>query len=298
MASTSELIAQQYPFLAWLANDPEIGPLLRKAVDVRTPYSPEKFTAELMNTNWWKSQSDAQREWNVTQNTRPGEANMQRKAYWTELAASAKRMGVSLTSNQIKFIAEIGLQQGLPVDSTIIQQAITREWRGTDYGAGQIGVDAQSIRAMAQGEYFRPMSTNEAHELSRRIARGEDTIDSIRARLQKQASDRFPHLRDQLAAGISPAQIVEPFRQIVADELELGGAENVNMNNATWRKLLTGVRDPGTQKIRAMTESEVMSLARKDERFWKTANGRQLDNEMATSLANVFGKRKSVGVSF
>ena len=286
-----EDVMESYPTLAFLLGDPEIGPLLTAAVDPNQGYSPQTFQAKLYQTNWWKNQSDTQREWLIKSQTDKGTANQQRSSYWAELDALAKRMGVSLTNAEIRWISEIALAQGWSLDSAQLRQAIVKQWRGTDYGAGQIGADSQTIRALATGQFFRPMSTNEAHELARRVAAGTDTLESIQTRLRTEAAERFPHLRDRLGEGMTVAQIVEPYRQIVAEELEMGDVSEVNMSNPTWRKLL-GVNQ-GDGKMRMMTESEVISMARSQDRWWKTSRGRQADASMTTSLMGIFGKRAS-----
>lgn len=289
-----ENIREQYPTLSFLVDHPEIGPLLRDAVDPNKGFSPQTFQAKLYQTNWWKSQSNTQREWLIKSQTDPGSANAERKTGWNELDAMAKRMGVSLTPAQVKWLTETALANGQSLDSVEVKRGIMKLWRGTDYGKGQVGVDAQSIRALAQSEYFRPMSSNEAHELARRVATGDDTLESIKTRLQSQAAERFPHLRQRISEGLTPAQIVEPYRQIVAEELEYGDISEVNvMTDPKWRRLL-GIRQ-SDGKMRMMTESEVMLAARQQPRWWSTSRGKEADAGMASTLMNVFGARKSLG---
>lgn len=294
----AELIAEQYPFLAFLANHPEVGPLLQKAVDINSPYSPEKFTSELMKTNWWTKQSDAQREWQITQNVRPGEAAQRRNSYKLGVHMAANAFGAQLTPQQIAFFTEIGLSQGLDPNGPEMMEALRRARKGApSKGYGKVGVSAHEIRASAEGQWFVRPNMNDVTRMAENVALGRDSLESINARYSLQARKRYPHLAEELMSGMTLAEIVAPLRDTVAQELERTPAD-ININgHPVWRQLVTGIRDPTTKKVRQMTESEAIRLARQQDPWWKTANGRQMDNNMATSLANIFGKRKSTGVS-
>lgn len=286
-----EEVAERFPSLIALLNEPEIGGLLTRAV--QETWSPGKFQSEFIASNWFRSQSESQRRWWVMGATDPGEAKLQRGTYRGELTTFANQLGVSLTGAQATYLTELALAQGHAVDSAWMRNQLVKLWSSGDRRQGQIGVLAQQVRAISEGEYFESMTSKRATQLAFDIVRGNATMEEYQMRLQARSADRFPHLKDRIASGQTLAQIVEPYRNIVADELELGGASAVNMRTPLWRQLL-GIRDPKSGKTRLPTESDVIRLARSQPQWWKTARGQEMDAGMASTLMNVFGARKTI----
>lgn len=282
-----EEVAERFPSLVALLNQPEIGGLLTRAV--QESWSPGKFQSEFVASNWFRSQSESQRRWWVMGATDPGEAKLQRGTYHGELTSFANQLGVSLTKPQATYLTELALAQGHAVDSNWMRNQLVKLWNGGDQRKGQIGVLAQQVRSISEGEYFEPMAGNRAYGLARDIVRGNATMEEYQMRLQARAADRFPHLKQRIVNGETLAQIVEPYRNIVADELELGGAGAVNMKSPLWRQLL-GIQDG--KNMRMLTESEVLTLARSQPRWWGTSNGRAADHGMTRKLLQTFGQRK------
>jgi hypothetical protein len=272
-----------------LLNIPEVASLLEQAVDPNSPISTTSFMSKLRDTNWFKGQSESQRNWFVTAQTDPGEARQQRDRYRTALTQFSKQLGVSLPSNLVKWLAEVGLQRGWEVDSPEMRNQIVRQWNGGDLRKGSIAVDAQRIRAVSEAEYFEPMSGKRAYQLALDIARGNRTMEEYQMRFQARAGDRFPHLKQRIINGESLAQIVEPYRNIVADELEMGDVGAVDMKNPIWRQLL-GVKDTNG-KSRMLSESEVITLARSQRQWWGTAKGQAADNGLTRKILQTFGAR-------
>lgn len=290
MATLRERIAERYPDMLPLLGIPEVAKLLEQAVDPNSPMSATSFQSKLRATKWFRGQSASERQWYVTSQSDPGEATQQREQYRSALSHFSQTLGVKLSPAQIAWLSEIGLAQGLEVNSDRMRAEIIRQWGGKDLRRGEIGTNAQEIMRMAKAEFFRPMSSNESYELAKRVALGSDTMESIRTRLMAQAGDRFPHLRQRISEGLTPGQIVEPYRAIVAEELEYGDISEVNMNNPTWKQLLGVKQKDG--KMRMLTESETMMLARSQRRWWDTQNGRSADAGLTRKLLESFGVRR------
>lgn len=294
-------IAEQYPFLAFLANDSQVGPILRKAVDVNTPYSEGKFTAEIMKTRWWRKQADAKREWEILRHTRPGEAKHQLRLARSRVQRTGQAFGTSLTKNQRNWLAMAVVQGGMQWDDPRITDFFIKTWSWQDRHVGQVGEALSHIRQI-NNEYFDRPTGNIRSRRKRdrdalRIAAGRDTLEAYRQRKQMGAFHRFPHMKEALAQGLTPQQVVAPLQEIVAEEMGFANPEQVNvLKNPRYRKLLYGVRDPKTKKTRMMTDSDVTRLVRTDPKWWQTANGKAADSEMASTLLELFGERKRMGV--
>jgi hypothetical protein len=294
----AEQVMEQYPTLSFLLGDPEIGPLLTKAVDPNTGFSPSTFQAKLYQTNWWKRQSATQREWLIKQHTDPGSARQEREAMNASVTQRAAEMGVTLSVNQMRWLRESMLANGQTADGPELTQALAKLWTFKDRGKGQIGAYRGQVMEMAKQYFSNTMTQSSRHgraTLDRqavRIASGQDTIEGLQHRMQLEAMRRFPHMKEMLEAGMTPYDVVQPMREIVAEEMEYATPDQVNvLKNPVWRKLL-GVRDR-EGKMRLLTESEVVRMAREQPTWWKTSNGRTADNQMASALLNAFGERKS-----
>jgi hypothetical protein len=297
MPSVAETVMAQYPSLAWLLNDPEVGPLLTQAVDPNVGFSPQTFQAKLMETTWWKQRSATGRAFEVTWNTDPATAIQSVDAYTAELQALANNLGVGMTSDQRIMLAHWGLLTGNAPDSAIMRQKLvdmSSQANGAILGGtGQMGAIAQDIGSLFRGQWFTDSTMQGYLDLTKAVAAGYDSMESINARLKVQAAQRFPHLADRINAGETLAQIAAPFQQLVASELELDGPGAVSMAPGSEWQELWNYRDPDTGDVRAMTESEALAKIRDRAAWWQTSKGQQLDSTATTNMLNIFGARKT-----
>jgi len=297
MPSVAETVMAQYPSLAWLLNDPEVGPLLTQAVDPNVGFSAQTFQAKLMETTWWKTRSEAGRNFEVQWNTDPATATQSVDAYVAELNALANNLGVGLTNDQKLYIAHWGLGHGAAPNSAQIRQQLINLSAASNGniigGTGQLGVISAQIGDLFRGQWFYDSTMQGYLDLTKAVGAGYDSLESINARLKVQAAQRFPHLADRIAAGETLAQIAAPFQQLVANELELDGPGAVSMMPGSEWQELWNYRDPDTGDMRAMTESEALAKIRDRAAWWQTSKGQQLDSTATTNMLNIFGARKT-----
>lgn len=284
----ADTIRENYPQYAWAINDPELGPLLREAVNPAQPFSATHFRAKLMATKWWRTRSESQRAWDILKHTDPGAANQSRAQFMTQLYNLAGKLGVNLTSAQKRWITESALQRGLGADSQEVMAGLARIY-GNKTGGGQLGASRRQVQQMARNEYMVPVSQREMNSWGNGLVLGTRTEEAIRMEMAKRAASRYPHLKTELIAGKSMRDLFDGHIQTIAEELELD-PQNVNLMDARWNKVLD-TYDSGANVHRAATLSETMSLARRDNRFWKTTNGRAMGSSLSTMLLKEFGKR-------
>lgn len=288
-------VKRDYPDLWFLFGNPEIGPLLRDAVDPNKGFGPEEFKAKLFATHWYRQRSQSMRNWEILQHTDPGEANQRRRSYRINLQTIGSKLGIPLSHAELGFLTEVGLQRSQDPNSPEVLFGLMQmaQKMGSKVGPGAIRTAAHDARDLARGQYFQSMDRAHMYHWGRAIVGGTKSINDLNEELQKQAMARYPYLKEQLMGGQTLAQVVQPLREIVANELELGSGNNVDvMNNPNWRKLLS-YHDASTGKVRLMTDSEALTLARSDPRYWKTAKGTQQDAGMVNFLFNTFGERKA-----
>lgn len=294
MATAAQRIAEQFPFLAFLANDPQIGPLLSKAVDVNQPYSPEKFRAEVMKTNWWRKQSETQRAGAIMAATDPGQWWQVNRELQSNIGAMEQRLGVRLTAAERKWIASVAAGRGWAADSREILDAIIRTGKrhGVKHGAIQTGTE--SVKAIAAGEFFYRMPQKDADYWGTMIAKGDVTVDDWRAHMMKRTWNTMPQFRQFIRDGVSPGQALEGYRNLIAEEMGYSSIAQVDVFSPKWRPLL-GIRDAKTNQTRLPTETEVIHMARSQPEWWTTVRGREADAQAATAMAAVFGERAAIG---
>lgn len=72
---------EQYPQFGWAFQDPEISQILRDAIKPENRWTPAVVQGKVMQTNWWKSKTDAERDWLQTLATNPAQATRELNNY-------------------------------------------------------------------------------------------------------------------------------------------------------------------------------------------------------------------------
>lgn len=286
--SVEQQIREQYPSMAWLLKDPEIGQLLRDAVDPSKGFSPQAFEAKVKGTKWYTSRTQAQRDWEILWNTDKATARQRLQEYTDAIYRTAQRLGVNINPNQLKMVAAWGVQRGIDPSSPDILGHLSRLYGGQP-ASGAITTASNRMAAIAAGEFLMPVSKKQADIWGRWIATGVKTEEDMREQLRNMAISKFPYLAKQIQAGETPETIFAPHRQTIANELELSPGE-INLADGKWSKVL-GLYDRSMKQTRPMTIYEAQTLARQDERFWKTSKGGELQAGLTNTLLKTFGKR-------
>lgn len=137
----SEQILRDYPSFAYLLNDPEIGPLLLEAIDPNKGFDAATFQAKIMQTNWWKTSSASQRQWETLIATDPATAEQQKSQFSNTLAESARRAGVNLSGDQLNWLTNWYLPKGIAANDPQIARDIFNLYKdqpGIRTGTGDI----------------------------------------------------------------------------------------------------------------------------------------------------------------
>lgn len=290
--SVLDEIRQQYPTLAFLVNDPEIGPLLKDAVDPNKGFSPQEFQARLYQTNWWKSRSAVKRNMETMAHTDPGEY----KRLLTDAASKtrlfARQLGYNLSSNEIRWIATTNLNNGVQVGSEefmLQMRNFLSKKKAKDFDvAGGVSAAAMKAREIAARQYYVPFSDAEAKQWGIDLALGMKDEAAFQNHMLVRAASMYPHLKQLLYQGQSMEDIFSGHRELIAQELEI--SPNQIDFTKDFKKVLYQV-DPETGKPRPMTLHETQTLARQDSRWWGTSGGRKADAGMANFMLKMFGKR-------
>lgn len=284
-----DTIRENYPQYAWALNDPELGPLLKKAVDPAQPFSPTRFNASLMATSYWRKRSASQRQWDITRNSDPGSANAARGEFRTELQRMAKRLGVHLSANEMIYMTESYVAQGIAPDDPRVIAALGGMYARKKGKGGEFGAAETTVRNMANNDYMVAVTPHWVQTYGRRLITGHTTEDVVREELSRKAASQYQHLASELRSGITMKELFDGHVATLAEELELD-PETINLRDAKWRKILDTV-DPKSGSHRAATLSEVQQMARSRDEFWKTSKGKEMGSGLSTYLLEAFGAR-------
>lgn len=286
-----EDVREQYPTLAFLLNDPEVGPLLRKAVDPNSTYSPGRFQAELMQTRWWTTRSQSAREYDILASTDKGTFKQNIQTYKTGILHRAQQLGVALNQSELSWLANSMYRNGQSMDGPELNAALAkiRSSSPSRQREGAIRTYARAARGRASGSYFLTMNPGSAERWGNWIATGQKTEQDLETYLREKAAAKYPWLAKSLNAGQTMQDMFSDHVSTIAETLELD-PNAVNLTDKRWNKVLN-YQDPRTGERRAMTTGEAQYLARQDHRFWRTAGGREQDAQGARMILEMFGKR-------
>lgn len=128
-------VSISYGYLAAFLDTPEVGDLLRMAA--RQGWSQARLEVELQKTSFWKTTTQAQRQWDALKEQNPQDAQGQALTREAEIDALAKQIGVRLDPADLKKIADDSIRFGWA--QTQIRSAVAAEY---EYSGGTEKVPA------------------------------------------------------------------------------------------------------------------------------------------------------------
>jgi hypothetical protein len=292
MASVQDRVAERWPDLLPLLRHPEIGKLLTQAVEQQ--WSPGVFQSKFRASNWFRSQPQSSREWWVLKAMDPGEAKTRMGAQAAGIRQQAGILGIALTEAEVKYMADAGIRLGIAPDSPqaihgLLQFGRTNKNR---MKAGAYNTARRAVANVAVGTWLRPLDATSQDKWGYYIAMGQKTLDDFNESMARDAGNRYPHMRDQIRAGMTTSEIVQPMVEAYAREMDWDarGLMSKLHTNPQFGGLL-GIKDPKTGKMRLPTEYESTVMARQRSDWAATTSGREKYAAMGNSLLQAFGKR-------
>lgn len=288
-----DTIKQEFPQWAWAFSHPELGPILREAAG-GVGFSPNTFKAKIQGTKWWKGQSAAQRDWQILIHNDPGQAKAKRNLGQRLLGEAATRLGVKLSSKQRIFLSEIMNSKGLSPDDPAMVQAIYNIYKqqGVARGPGAITTARKQARNIATREYFVNMSEREAINWGINMATGRMTEDDLRQQMSARAASRYAQnksLVKSLNEGASMRDLFDGHIQLIADTLEID-PDLIDLSKGRWSKVVDSVdQETGDHYSLNLGDTEV--LAKRDDRYWGTKQGKASAAGLTQMIYKSFGLR-------
>ena len=213
-----------------------------------------------------------------------------------QLADKARQVGSGIASDpaalrkaaENMYITNVGIDDAMVTD--FIAAAIrpiggTIGGVGTEGYSGQALKDYQSIQSIARANGFRvkdiiPGGMNEQQVLQG-IATGKLDANRIEQDARKMAAQGQPqYVRDLLGQGYNLDQVYAPYRQTMANLLEVN-ADEIDLNDQTLR---SAISDKGDMNI-----FDFKKTLKKDSRWQYTENAKQEVSDMTLKILRDFG---------
>lgn len=284
-----EDIVKKYPYLSFLLDDPDVGPLLREA-DAHG-MDADVFQSRLMQTPWWKRTSDTARSYYALKTGDPATYERRRN----ELKAQVQEIGGALgygsdvlDEGYLNHFADKALEFGLSARQ--IQAMIADEITPL-IGASEKGNPLRDIRNIQQ-QYSYAIDNAGLMYWSKEIAAGRQTVENFENMVRQQMKDLFPNLKGQFDSGMTFKQIIDPYRQILSKEFDGRSMEDFDfMGDAKWRHVIDYV-DEKTGVHRTMSMQELQKYARAQPEWRNTKNAKDQVAQLGEQLLQSFGAVK------
>lgn len=286
-AALRQKIITEYPAFAHLVDNEEIANLLTLAS--AQGWDITKLQANLYGTNWWKHNTESQRQWDTLVATDKQSAQEQRNQKWTAIKLEAGRLGVKLSEQQVIQISEGALRNGWSDDQ--VRGLILSKAKAGQFVAGSVRATAQEIRALGK-QYALPLASSQVWNWATRIAAGSFDMDGLRSQLVTYSQNRFAKNAGILRA-LEKGQTVEDFMAPVIGRV----AEELGMNadgfdlTTGWGKQLVNHKDSETGEFRIMNDTEAIQWARSQNRWRDTGNARTLATQLSDGITQKMGRR-------
>lgn len=274
-------------YYAVVQSVPELQDLLKKAVGPPA-WSDAKFEYELRQTAWWKTTTDSARQWDLISQMDPATAQQQIDARIVEFRnAALSQFQVDLSTTDLTRLAKDSLRNGWTqqmIVNAIGLQATKTSGGLSDLSSGFIG---QGLKQTAN-EYGVVLSQQTFNKWVSDIASGKETKETFQQYALNTAKTMFPALSQQLDAGLTFQQIVDPYKNVAANILEIN-PDSINFLDPKWSRAVSMV--DGNQQ-RMMNYNEWGDYLRQERSFGYeyTSEARSRAYEVSNNLANLFGK--------
>lgn len=283
--------AKDYHYaLAFLKSEPEIWKLFQQAVSTgpKGSWTPEKFTAELRETKWFKTHNDTYRT-NWEQMNSPDSATWDtRLTEFTErIRNSAAAGGAQLSDKELAKFAKDGLLYGW--SDEIIANKLTGyiDTLGkTGHYGGEAGVNEDALRKYAM-DYGQKISSGTLQNWVVKLARGDTTLQDFKASMSKMAEVKYAPYSEQIRKGMTVRDIADPYMQEMADTLELN-VDNLDVFDPKIQAALTA-QNADSNKQGELNKYDFSRTLREDPRWLRTKGAQDQTMNITRNLMKDWG---------
>lgn len=284
--SKKELAAQYGYAMEVIYANPELRQLFERALNAEDgQWEPALFLARVKDTDWWKHGKYWRAAW-ITEKEGSEWENTFSSAQEV-VSRRAVALGANLDEKQLKRLTRRYLYEGWSDGSraTFLDNALAdyiggdsvdREDTETDLRktAWEYGVD----KGLGDDWYTKAM---------RRIARGEATMEGVKAELRQQAMSKYKPFAAALEKGQTTRDAASQYTASMAELLEIDPTK-IDLDDPLLKKAwTTKVGEEGGENLMSVYDFE--TTVRQDPRWRATGNGRKATMSTAMQFLQGLG---------
>jgi len=270
---------------ALVESNPELKTLFNQAVT--EGWTPANFTAQFMNTNWYKNHSDVWRAAYATEKTDPASWNHEMDLARNQINNTAVATGIKLTADDVDSLARTSLYlsagSSSRIDTGLLKQHIVNTGAITMGGEALTTIDDLKAHGANMGvphgdEWYVGAAQN--------ILSGDGTIQAWKKKLTDVAKSKYAAFADQLDSGMTVKQVASPYINSMANILEIPSG-SIDLSDSTINKALTNLSVDSKPALQPLWQFE--TSLRKDPRWASTKNARDAADSATRSILSDFG---------
>ena len=206
------------------------------------------------------------------------------KSLAARIQNDSRALGLKLGNDKIVYLATVAEKLNWSEDQVRDEILTNVDWNALE--GGDLKAQVDGIKAMAKS-FLIPVDDKVARDYSMRIASGELTQEGLANIFRTQSVTVNPWARNAIEQGLTPADLLKPHQQYVAQSLEID-PNMVDLTDEKYLKMMT-VADEKTG-TRVATLGELRKNVRQDARWANTSEARDLGGSMASMVARIFGR--------
>jgi hypothetical protein len=262
-------LAESYGFAyTMIRSNNELYNLFKKAVS--QTWDQTRIMTEVRATNWYKKNSESERNAAALKASDPATYQQQLAQQRVRVKMMATEWGARISNQKINELANHVLAQGW--DDNQLRSVMGRYIKYSDGRLlGQAGAMESEWRQYADQMGVR-VGDQQVRQWAAMAVNGRVTPQDVLSRIKEMAKSKYGGLADRIDAGETVEAIAEPYKQAMAEILEINpGDVNIRRDRQIQRALGWRDRDnkPGTMAVWQFED-----MLRKDPRWEKTDNAR------------------------
>jgi hypothetical protein len=286
---TALAYAQHGDVLAPFIHDPEIRSILRRYVN--REIDDATMVGLVQQTAIFRNTSLKQRQWQDLKASDPATAAKSLEQSKFNIARTAETLGYQMKPEDIDFLAERVIYDGLSTDQ--VRSLIVGHFAVT--GGGDAGA-AYSTVNNALGNWMVRVDEGTKQQWVTDIMMGRLDEATLAAHLRNVNATMFPGMATALQQNpnLTPQAYVSPIRTSIANVLEIN-PQDVDFMSPKWNQLIN-YYDQGAKQYRALTSPEIEQRLKTDKTYgWDyTQNAMESRMGFVLNLAQVMGRRPSL----
>lgn len=271
--------------LAFLNGHPALKKIFDKAID--QGWSAQRFVAEIQDTPWFKQHSDSWRQATYLQATDPKTYGQRTGQIAEQIKNAAGALGIEVSPKLLKQWSEQALRFGwtdVQINNHLASQVDIMGKHDTV--GGQLASTQDGLMQFA-AQNGVTINQKTMQGWLRAVVRGDSTFEEYRQYITKMAVAAHPNWSKELQSGMTLSDIAEPYRNTMAQVLEMNPAD-IDLNGSLLRNALS-FKDDKTGEFKSMTMYDFEDRLRSDPRWLKTDNAKQQMMDTGSGILRMFG---------